>query len=256
MINQQLQLVYEIEGLLLLVRESVGDIDKADRLNSLIDSKLNKLAELRYNSAASECSGIAVNTDSVEDVNNCDCPSDNDAISSDDAEIADSAEYEEASDADVNCQSEISGPDSEHKICSNDKAGYNADENHSASIEENIDPKDDVVVSEDEIRVEIPASAYETETTEEDRSNRCECGRKETNAVNRRHFPFTLNDRFRFRRELFGNSDNEYRSALSLLQQFADYNEAYNYFISDLGWDKDSPEVVDFLEIVKNGYER
>lgn len=44
MINQQLQLLYEIEGLLLLVRESVGDIDKADRLNSLIDSKLNKLA--------------------------------------------------------------------------------------------------------------------------------------------------------------------------------------------------------------------
>lgn len=65
---------------------------------------------------------------------------------------------------------------------------------------------------------------------------------------------FTLNDRFRYRRELFGNSDVEMNNTLNLVETMNSFTEAEDYFYGDLEWDKDSPEVADFITIIRNHF--
>lgn len=67
---------------------------------------------------------------------------------------------------------------------------------------------------------------------------------------------FTINDRFRFRRELFGGDDKAFVAAIDRMGQCKDYNEI-EAFISTLGWDASNEDVVAFKEIVStfyNGY--
>lgn len=61
---------------------------------------------------------------------------------------------------------------------------------------------------------------------------------------------FTLNDRFRFRRELFGNNDNEFADALNLVSAMNTLSEAEEYFYDDLGWDDSNDEVKEFMSIL------
>lgn len=63
---------------------------------------------------------------------------------------------------------------------------------------------------------------------------------------------FSINDRYRFRRELFGNSDSDFNEALVLVASMESYDEAEDYFTGDLQWDPKRQEVTDFLEIVKS----
>lgn len=65
---------------------------------------------------------------------------------------------------------------------------------------------------------------------------------------------FTINDRFRYRRELFGNSDIEMNDALNLVEAMQSYSEAEEYFYDMLNWDKQSPEVADFMSIIRNHF--
>lgn len=64
---------------------------------------------------------------------------------------------------------------------------------------------------------------------------------------------FCLNDRFRFRRELFSNSDAEFSAAMNTIAAMESYEEAEEYFLGQLGWDAENPEVADFMEIIR-GY--
>lgn len=65
---------------------------------------------------------------------------------------------------------------------------------------------------------------------------------------------FSLNDRFRFRRELFGNSDIEMTDTLNLVEAMTNYAEAVDYFMSDLQWDEENPDVADFLAIIQKHF--
>ena len=65
---------------------------------------------------------------------------------------------------------------------------------------------------------------------------------------------FSLNDRFRFRRELFGNSDIEMTDTLNLVEAMTSYDEAVDYFMTDLQWDADNAEVKDFMAIVEKHF--
>ena len=62
---------------------------------------------------------------------------------------------------------------------------------------------------------------------------------------------FSLNDKFRFRRELFSNSEAAFRDSLSLLETMSDLSEAYDYFYTDLGWDPESEDVKAFIAITE-----
>lgn len=65
---------------------------------------------------------------------------------------------------------------------------------------------------------------------------------------------FSLNDRFRYRRELFANSDVEMKNTLDLVETMQSYSEAEDYFYGDLEWDRNSEEVKDFMEIIRNHF--
>lgn len=66
---------------------------------------------------------------------------------------------------------------------------------------------------------------------------------------------FTLNDKFRFRRALFGNNSSQYNEALDLISQMDTYNETADYFFTQYGWNPDDENVKAFMEIVKNHFE-
>lgn len=61
---------------------------------------------------------------------------------------------------------------------------------------------------------------------------------------------FTLNDRFRFRRELFRNSDEEFKETLEVIGSMSSMEEAEDYFFNDLCWDPAKEEVKEFMAIV------
>lgn len=62
---------------------------------------------------------------------------------------------------------------------------------------------------------------------------------------------FSINDKFRFRKDLFENSDVDFNNSLALVASMDDYDEAESYFVNDVGLNPADPTVNDFLEIVK-----
>lgn len=65
---------------------------------------------------------------------------------------------------------------------------------------------------------------------------------------------FSLNDTFRFRRELFGNSAAEMTDALHMVEAMHSFDEAEDYFYGDLVWDRESDDVKEFMAIIKNHF--
>lgn len=65
---------------------------------------------------------------------------------------------------------------------------------------------------------------------------------------------FTLNDKFMFRRELFGNDDEEFTATLELLASMQSFDEAEEYAYEDLRWDREAPRVKEFMQIVANHF--
>jgi hypothetical protein len=63
-------------------------------------------------------------------------------------------------------------------------------------------------------------------------------------------FTFTLNDKFRFRRELFGNNAAEFADALNVASAMSSQAELDDYFYNDLCWDPENPDVIDFMKII------
>ncbi len=68
------------------------------------------------------------------------------------------------------------------------------------------------------------------------------------------HKALSLNDRFRFQRELFAGSKNDLNNALDLVNAMLTYDEAEEYFIHDLGWDQDNEDVADFMGLVRRHF--
>ena len=61
---------------------------------------------------------------------------------------------------------------------------------------------------------------------------------------------FTLNDKFRFRRELFRNSQDEFDETLNVISQMSSITEAEEYIYDDLCWDPDNEDVKAFMDVV------
>lgn len=65
---------------------------------------------------------------------------------------------------------------------------------------------------------------------------------------------FTLNDKFRFRRELFHDSQEEFDETLDVISGMSSFAEAEEYFYNDLCWDPVNPEVKAFMETVSKHF--
>lgn len=65
----------------------------------------------------------------------------------------------------------------------------------------------------------------------------------------------SLNDRFLFQRELFGNDRQRMNDTIKILGTFKNYEEAERYAKESFPWDFESSTVRDFLLAVKKGFE-
>lgn len=67
---------------------------------------------------------------------------------------------------------------------------------------------------------------------------------------------FSLNDRFRYQRELFAGSASAMDTALEHIEMMSSYGNAELYFYSQLHWDRENEVVQDFMSIVRNHYQK
>lgn len=65
---------------------------------------------------------------------------------------------------------------------------------------------------------------------------------------------FSINERFRFRRELFDNSDADFNNTMALVASMENYDEAEDYFINEEGFEPSDPIVKEFLDVIKRYY--
>lgn len=70
------------------------------------------------------------------------------------------------------------------------------------------------------------------------------------------HKVFTLNDKFRFRRELFNNNDTDFQDALNVVKTMSSLDDAKDYFYNDLCWDSENEDVKDFIEVISGYFSR
>ena len=66
---------------------------------------------------------------------------------------------------------------------------------------------------------------------------------------------FSINDRFRFQRELFAGSANAMNTAIEHIEVMNSYGNAELYFYSQLNWDRENEVVQDFMTIVRNHFQ-
>lgn len=65
---------------------------------------------------------------------------------------------------------------------------------------------------------------------------------------------FTLNDKFRYRRELFGSNDALFADTLNTLSAMHDLDEALDFLYKDMGWDLEDDNVKDFVATITNHF--
>ena len=66
---------------------------------------------------------------------------------------------------------------------------------------------------------------------------------------------FSLNDRFRFSRELFGGNPGRFDETLRKLDTMDTADDAEDYLIEVLGWDPDDDDIAtEFIEIIRAGF--
>ena len=65
----------------------------------------------------------------------------------------------------------------------------------------------------------------------------------------------TVNDKFRFRRELFSNSDVDLADALQVASQMSTPEEIEDYFYNDLCFNPEDEVVKDFMRIVTKRFQ-
>lgn len=67
---------------------------------------------------------------------------------------------------------------------------------------------------------------------------------------------FCLNDRFRFRRSIFGGSDADFNAAMDHIATLDNYEEAEEIFYGEMELNPEDPDVLDFMNIIKEYFGR
>ena len=65
----------------------------------------------------------------------------------------------------------------------------------------------------------------------------------------------SINDRFRFQRELFAGSADALNTAIEHIEAMRSYGNAELYFYSQLNWDRENEVVKDFMALVRNHFQ-
>lgn len=65
---------------------------------------------------------------------------------------------------------------------------------------------------------------------------------------------FSLNDRFRFRRELFGGNEEKMNKAIADLNDLSSYEESVAYLNKVLNWNIEDASVADFIKLLEKRF--
>lgn len=98
------------------------------------------------------------------------------------------------------------------------------------AVDNDIDTSVNIVV--DEVGVDVNRSAFALKTRGDIRKM------------------FTLNDNYKFRRQLFDNSQERYARALAAVVEMKSTHDAEHYFYDTLQWDKENADVKEFMAII------
>lgn len=112
------------------------------------------------------------------------------------------------------------------------------------TLQEPVEESPETIADEIEEDIADDASSGDTATD----LNESVFMRTKVNSISK---AFTINDKFRFKRELFGNSDPEFSNALDLISVMRSIDETEDYFYNELGWDVENEDVKDFMRIVR-----
>ena len=212
-----LNLAFEIEGLLMLLRTRGGD-DPADA-NDMATEDIERLLRDKVRELAASV--------------NC-------AVCEDEKEVEQVPEPELEQEVAPEPEPE---PEPEAEV---------AEEEAEVEAETQLEFDADLDTEEFDEEAEAEAEDFEEEAEAEPEP---EDVKSPQPALGRRpNLIFTLNDRFRFRRELFSNSDSEMADAINTIGSMHSYDEAEEYFFTDLNWDPENPDVADFMEIIHNSF--
>lgn len=110
------------------------------------------------------------------------------------------------------------------------------------------DSEQEIVEIEQVIELEIEDKVEEEESTPNSQLLTPNC---EAQALRNLMSVIGLNDRFRFRHDLFANSDELFRETIDILNKVENFESAVDYLMQKFNWDEEDATVVYFYDIIK-----
>lgn len=212
-IRALLGLTFEIEGLLMLT-ERRAEMTPAEVSQMLIDKCARLMDGVASLTASADSAPSSIPADEVVVTAPIAEPEtvEEEIRTEENDGIADAAAYEEVADADIEPQ-----------------------------------PEEEIAAEAvEEVPVQAPVSSPVTPTAVPSAPEQPAAPAKPAKTIS-----LTLNDRFRFRRTLFGGSDAMMNETVTALSAITNPDDIADFITNDLCWSIDDPEVADFLAIVE-----
>ena len=245
-IRKLLAAAYELEGLLLLAEQRGEDIPLP--LIETIKGKINAIAQMTPPSAPQEAEKTTIETQPDEAEQKAEYEVAEDTVTSETeapAEVKFYTTNNTYTGEESQNEPEVSEESKETEATEEPAAGdYAANETH--TLEEAAAPEAE----------SNEADGKDTEDKQPEEGNKS-LTMDEVYIRNKSkdlRNAFSINDKFRFRRELFGNNATEMNDAINLVDAMKSYAEAEDYFYNDLGWDPEAEEVSEFMTIIRNHF--
>lgn len=263
-IAKLLTTVYELEGLLLVVNKHGDDtppeVIEALKGKAQAAHELAQQVQWRTADDSAPCGQPSTATPEESPVGEAEAAQPQECAAEDTAPEATSytppcitaTDDEEPTDVSDNASADEPSATETGEEC--DKADNSPEEESKADDSINEEAQEEEDIQNEEAQEEEPDECEEAVDDEADEEGlRVDEKLQRTISKDLRR-AFSINDRFRFRRELFANSDIEMRDAIDMVECMHSAEEAEDYFYNDLNWEKTSPEVKDFMEIIKNHF--
>lgn len=170
------------------------------------------------------CQVLHSETETIADEPGCITDDENERIENN--AMADSALFEEEEDA------EMFSPDTKSPLTDDSVELHEYGKEEIRKKEDSVAPETSVNIVIEDSCVDVNRSAFALSTRGDIRK------------------VFTLNDNYKFRRLLFSNSQELYAETLLKVENMKSTYEAEDYFYNTLKWDKENPDVKDFMTTI------
>jgi len=238
-IDKMLSCTYEIEGLLLVAQRVSNDIPQV--ICDKIKLKMHELTAMADNLTQGQQTNTAIQEPQVE-VSEPPTP-----IVQDEAPVTSGHLPEEDYDADETWQHDNGEEFKEVFALEYEEPTHQP---ITSSPNEDTSEREQTIIAAPQTIVEIEEQHVPASTND---PMRVDEKLQRTLSKNLRQ-AFSINDRYRFSRELFGNNSDAMNKALDRIEQMNHYDEAEDYCYNHLGWQNDNDVVVEFMQILNNHF--